>query len=105
MEIKQILFGSRRRIGLLVLVVVVAMVVSGAIVFLSPRDYRSNATFTAPSENKGSPAAIQQAVENLRANLTTDHVTSAAADAGGITAAEVSNGLSLSQRGQSDTVE
>src|SRR3954449_7166555 len=100
MEIKQILFGSRRRIGLLVLVGVVAMVVAGALTYVAPSEYRSQVSFTAPSSNRGSPSAIEQAVENLRANLHSDHVTSAAADAGGITAAEASDGLALTQRGQ-----
>lgn len=104
-EIRDVIFRTRRRVVLLVLVAVLSATIAGGLSFTQDREYRSRASFVAPSQNRESPTAVEQSIANLRANITSEPVVSAAAEAGGIAAKEVRSGVEVARRGSSDTVE
>jgi hypothetical protein len=96
-----------RRLTLLIVIPVAAMLIAGVLAILEPQTYRATATVTLPGQDTSGPAssAVTQFVADFEGAVGSDSVAQATAVATGEAKSAVSAGLSTSREGTSGIVE
>jgi capsular polysaccharide biosynthesis protein len=96
-----------RRLTLLAVIPLVAMMVAGVLAVLEPQTYRATATVIMPGQAASGPlsSAVSQFVADFEGNITSDSVAQATFEATGEPKSAVSAGISTKREGTSSVVE
>jgi len=96
-----------RRLTLLVVIPVVAMIVAGLLAVLEPQTYRATASVILPSQETSGPvsSAVSQFVADFEGAITSDAVAQATSEATGEPKSAISGGITTRREGTSGTVE
>ena len=96
-----------RRLSLLVVIPVLAMLVAGVLAVLEPQTYRATATVILPNQETSGPvsSAVTQFVSDFEGAITSDSVAQSVSEATGEPKSAVSTGISTKREGSSSVVE
>ena len=96
-----------RRLTLLAVIPLVAMMVAGVLAVLEPQMYRATATVIMPGQASSGPlsSAVSQFVADFEGNITSDTVAQATSEATGEPKSAISAGISTKREGTSSVVE
>jgi capsular polysaccharide biosynthesis protein len=96
-----------RRLALLAVIPVVAMLVAGVLAVLEPQTYRATATVIMPGQTTSGPvsSAVSQFVDDFQGAITSDGVAQATSVATGEPKSAISDGIGTKREGSSGVVE
>ena len=96
-----------RRLTLLAVIPLVAMMVAGVLAVLEPQTYRATATVIMPGQAASGPvsSAVSQFVADFEGNITSDTVAQATFEATGEPKSAISAGITTKREGTSSVVE
>jgi hypothetical protein len=96
-----------RRLSLLIVIPVAAMVIAGILGVLEPQAYRATATVILPQQETGGPlsSAVSQFVADFEGAITSDAIAQATFEATGEPKSAVNGGITTRREGTSGVVE
>ncbi len=96
-----------RRLSLLIVIPVMAMLVAGILAVLEPQTYRATATVILPNQETSGPlsSAVSQFVADFEGAITSDSVAQATFEATGEPKSGISAGIATKREGTSGVVE
>jgi capsular polysaccharide biosynthesis protein len=96
-----------RRLALLAVIPLVAMLIAGVLAVLEPQTYRATATVIMPGQTTTGPvsSAVSQFVADFEGAITSDGVAQATSAATGEPKSSISNGIGTKREGSSGVVE
>ena len=106
-EIKDWTRVMGRRLSLLIVIPVAAMLIAGVLAVLEPQTYRATATVILPDQETSGPlsSAVSQFVADFEGAITSDSVAQATFEATGEPKSAISNGIATKREGSSGVVE
>jgi uncharacterized protein involved in exopolysaccharide biosynthesis len=96
-----------RRLSLLIVIPVAAMLIAGILAVLQPQTYRATATVILPNQETSGPlsSAVTQFVSDFEGAITSDSVAQATSDATKEPKSAINNGIATKREGTSGVVE
>jgi capsular polysaccharide biosynthesis protein len=96
-----------RRLALLAVIPLVAMLIAGVLAVLEPQTYRVTATVIMPGQATSGPvsSAVSQFVDDFQGAITSDGVAQATSEATGEPKSAISDGIGSKREGSSGVVE
>jgi hypothetical protein len=96
-----------RRLSLLIVIPVTAMVLAGVLAIVQPQTYRATATVVLPTQDTGGPvqSAVSQFVADFEGAITSDGVAQATSEKTGEAKSAISSGITTKREGSSGVIE
>jgi uncharacterized protein involved in exopolysaccharide biosynthesis len=96
-----------RRLALLAVIPIVAMLIAGVVALLEPQTYRATATVIMPGQTTSGPvsSAVSQFVADFEGAITSDGVAQATSTTTGEPKSAISGGIATKREGSSGVVE